>query len=73
MERVLITGMSGLIGGVLADELSKQYTLRALKRRPVAGVETVQADIAELSAIEPAFEAVDSVVHLAAVASPDAV
>ena len=34
--------------------------------RPVAGVTSFQADIADLVAIQPAFDGVDTVVHLAA-------
>ena len=61
MKRVLITGMSGLIGGLLRGHLERQggYRLRALNRRPVEGVECVQADIADLEAIRPAFEGID--------------
>jgi uronate dehydrogenase len=65
-RRVLITGMSGLIGGVLRRQLDGRCTLRALNRRPLAGVDCHQADIADLAAIEPAFAGVDAVVHLAA-------
>ena len=67
-KKVLITGMSGLIGGLLKDHLldSGGYELTALNRRSVDGVRTVQADIAELDAIQPAFEGQEVVVHLAA-------
>ncbi len=67
-KNVLITGMSGLIGGLLKDHLieSGGYDLTALNRRAVEGVRTVQADIADLDAIRPAFEGQDVVVHLAA-------
>ena len=67
-KNVLITGMSGLIGGLLKDHLleSGGYELTALNRRAVEGVRTVQADIADLDAIRPAFEGQDVVVHLAA-------
>ena len=44
--------------------------LSALNRRPVPGVECHQADIADLDAIRPAFEGIDVVVHLAAMAQP---
>ena len=47
-------------------ELSGKYTLRALNRRPVAGVECHLADLGDLDAIRPAFDGVDAVVHLAA-------
>ena len=65
---VLVTGMSGLIGGAVRKRLEGAYQLRALNRSEVAGVETVRADIADLEQIQPAFENVDTVVHLAAVA-----
>ncbi len=71
-RRILVTGMSGLIGSTLYRELGDRYAWVALNRRPMPGVETVQADIADLGAIRPAFEGVDSVVHLAANAQMDA-
>ena len=74
MKKVLITGMSGLIGGLMRRHLESigGYELSALNRRPVEGVECFQADIADLEAIKPAFEGKDSVVHLAAyLGSPD--
>ena len=72
MKKVLITGMSGLIGGILRRHLEGLggYRLSALNRRPVEGVDSVQADIADLEAIKPAFEGVDVVVHLAAYLGP---
>ncbi|MCH8296087.1 NAD(P)-dependent oxidoreductase [Candidatus Poribacteria bacterium] len=66
-KKVLITGMSGLIGGVVREQLEGKYTLSALNRRPLTGVECHQADITDLDAIQPAFDGVDVVVHLAAV------
>jgi nucleoside-diphosphate-sugar epimerase len=68
-KKVLVTGMSGLIGGLLKDHLLKKggYELTALNRRPVQGVRTVQADISDLEAIKPAFKGQDTVVHLSAV------
>ncbi len=68
MKKVLITGMSGLIGGILRAHLEKLggYELSALNRRSVEGVPCLQADIADLDAIRPAFRGVDAVVHLAA-------
>src|SRR5262245_9505561 len=65
-ETVLITGMSGLIGGALRRRLGPRYALRALNRTRIAGVECHQADIGDLSAIAPAFNGADHVVHLAA-------
>ncbi len=68
MQNILITGMSGLIGGILRFHLDSLggYQLTALNRRPVDGVRTVQADIGDLESIRPAFEGQDVVVHLAA-------
>ena len=65
-ERILVTGMSGLIGGVVRAELEGDYALSALNRSDVAGVQTWRADLADLDAIRPAFEGQDAVVHLAA-------
>ena len=68
MKKVLITGMSGLIGGILRSHLEAVggYELTALNRRQVEGVRTVQEDIGDLEAIRPAFDGQDVVVHLAA-------
>src|SRR5690606_33692886 len=70
--RVLVTGMSGLIGQAAHRLLGDKYTWRALNRRAIPEVETIQADIADLDAIRPAFDDVDVVVHLAAIAKVDA-
>jgi nucleoside-diphosphate-sugar epimerase len=64
--KVLITGMSGLIGGAVRRQLQDRCELAALNRRAVDGVTCHQADIADLDAIRPAFDGVDVVVHLAA-------
>ena len=74
MKKVLVTGMSGLIGGLLRDHLERLggYELSALNRRQVEGVPCLQADIAALEAIKPAFEGIDVVVHLAAYTGEDA-
>lgn len=66
MKKILITGMSGLIGGALRKRLEGSYALSALNRRPVAGVNCFQADISDLAAIRRAFEGQQTVVHLAA-------
>ncbi|MDF1515390.1 MAG: NAD(P)-dependent oxidoreductase [Anaerolineae bacterium] len=65
-KRILVTGMSGLIGGIAGRKLMKKYEVRALNRRDVPGVETFQADITDLEAIRPSFKDVDIVVHMAA-------
>lgn len=72
-QRILITGMSGLIGGLLKDHLAAQggYELSALNRSIVKDVPTHSADISDLSAIRPAFDNIDTVVHLAAYLGSD--
>ena len=67
-RHVLITGLSGLIGGALRTHVGDTYTLRALNRRPVPGLDAHQADLGDLAAIRPAFTGIDTVVHLAAAA-----
>ena len=73
MKQVLITGMSGLIGGILRRHLEGVggYELSALNRSPVEGVEWYQADIADLEAVEKAFAGKEIVVHLAAFLGSD--
>lgn len=73
MKKVLITGMSGLIGGILRRHLDSigGYELSALNRSPVEGVEWYQADIADLEAVEKAFARKEIVVHLAAFLGSD--
>ena len=68
MKKVLITGMSGLVGGVLRDHLQSRFELSALNRRNVPGVPCHTANIGDLDAIQPAFEGIDAVVHMAAFA-----
>ena len=63
--------MSGLIGGLVGRSLSSRCTLRALNRSPIDGVDTVQADINDLDAIRPAFDGIDTVVHMAAYLGDD--
>ena len=66
--KVLITGMSGLIGSLLKDYLldKRGYDLTGLNRSSVEGVKNHRADIAKLEDIKPAFVGQDVVVHLAA-------
>lgn len=63
---VLITGASGLIGRLTREHLGEKYELSALNRRPVDGIPCLQADIADLEAIRPAFQGVSTVLHLSA-------
>jgi nucleoside-diphosphate-sugar epimerase len=71
-KKVLVTGMSGLIGSAVREMLGGKYDLSALNRGDVPGVLCHRADIADLDAILPAFEGRETVVHLAAIARFDA-
>ena len=65
-KKVLITGASGMIGGLVLKNLGDKYEFSALNRRLVEGIPCVQADMSDLDAILPAFEGIDTVVHLSA-------
>ena len=69
-RKVLVTGMSGLVGGIVRKKLDGSHELRALNRSDVPGVACHQADIVSLEAIRPAFEGIDTVIHLAAALGP---
>jgi nucleoside-diphosphate-sugar epimerase len=63
---VLITGASGLIGGLVIRDLSDKYEFSGLSRRPVPGIPHTQADISDIEALRRASKGMDMVLHLAA-------
>ena len=63
---VLVTGASGLIGGLTLARLGDRYAFSGLSRRPVAGIPHTQADITDLAAVRGACAGMDMVLHLAA-------
>lgn len=65
-HNVLITGMCGLIGSAVRKSLESTNRLSALNRSAVDGIPTTQADLVDLEAIRPAFDGIDTVIHLAA-------
>ena len=69
--KVLITGASGLIAGLVLKHLSDKYEFSGLSRRPVAGIAHCQASITDAAAIRPAFTGMEMVLHLAAANGPD--
>ncbi len=64
--KVLITGASGLIGGLVLRDLGHKYAFHGLSRRPVAGIPHTLADITDFAAVRKASEGMDMVLHLAA-------
>ncbi|MBK8086323.1 MAG: NAD(P)-dependent oxidoreductase [Devosia sp.] len=64
--RVLVTGASGLIGGLVIRDLSSKYEFSGLSRRPVPGIPHTAADITDPVAIRKAMAGMDMVLHLAA-------
>lgn len=64
--KVLITGASGLIGGLVIRDLSEKYEFSGLSRRHVEGIPHTQADITDEKALREASSGMDMVLHLAA-------
>lgn len=60
-KKVLVTGGSGLIGGLVLRHLADKYDSSALNRGPVEGVPCTKADIAGFGAILPAFKNIHTV------------
>ena len=67
INKVLVTGASGLIGSDLIEAIKTSHEVRTYNRRFVPGYEGVQADINDNDALDSAMEGVHTVVHLAAV------
>ncbi len=71
IRNILVTGMSGLIGGVSGRVLAERgYNVSALNRQDVPGFPTTRASITDIDAIRPAFDGIDCVVHMAAYLGP---
>ncbi len=66
-SKILVTGMSGLIGGLVGRKFAETNVVTALGRSLVDGFPTTIADIGNgVEDILPALEGVDTVVHMAA-------
>ncbi len=65
-QSVLVTGLSGLIGTRLREEIGDQCELSALNRSLVAGIPTTQAQLTDEAALARAMTNMDTVIHLAA-------
>ena len=74
-KRVLVTGLSGLVGTALRSDFEDRYELSSLSRYGTDGMDdshNFKGNIAELDTIIPAFEGQHTVVHLAADRSANA-
>jgi NAD+ dependent glucose-6-phosphate dehydrogenase len=69
--KILITGMSGLIGSLLYTELYPRHEVQALCRSVLPNVDQVNESITDYEAILPAFRDVEVVVHLVAFRADD--
>jgi nucleoside-diphosphate-sugar epimerase len=69
----LVAGGSGIVGHSVAMELKRQgWSVRALARRPISGIETVTVDLTNRDAIAAALKAAYDTTHLFyAALSPD--
>lgn len=78
-QRVLVTGAAGTIGSVFCMAVRDRYRLRLADRVKIApswvavgGHEAIFFDIGDLDACHAACQGMDTVVHLAADANPEA-
>ena len=65
MKKILITGGAGLVGSILIEGLKNNFEIRILDQKAVEGIDSRVGDISNLESILPAFENIDTVVHLA--------
>ena len=65
MKKILITGGAGLVGSILIEGLKNNFEIRILDQKAVKGIDSRVGDISNLESILPAFENIDTVVHLA--------
>jgi thioester reductase-like protein len=73
LRRVLITGAAGRVGRLLTNAWRDRYDLSLTDIKPLPRRNRqrfVQADAADLNAVAPLCEGIDTVVHLAGVPSP---
>jgi hypothetical protein len=74
-KKVLVTGLSGLVGTALHSEFEERYELSSLSRYGTESLDDAhnfKGNIAKLDTMIPAFEGQHTVVHLAADRSANA-
>ncbi len=64
--KILITGIGGAIGTLVADALKADHDVRGIDIRRVDRPGAVVADLTDMQSVRPLFEGVDAVIHLAA-------
>jgi nucleoside-diphosphate-sugar epimerase len=65
-SKILVTGMSGLIGGFAGSKFAESNEVTALGRSHVEGFPTTVVDIGDgIDDILPALEGIDTVIHMA--------
>ena len=64
--RILLTGISGTVGSLLAPELGRDHEVFGVDLRPSDWPNSTQADLCDPNALPPIFEGMDVVIHLAA-------
>jgi NAD+ dependent glucose-6-phosphate dehydrogenase len=65
-SKILVTGMSGLIGGLAGRKFAESNEVTALGRSQVEGFPTTVVDIGDgIDDILPALEGIDTVIHMA--------
>ena len=72
-KTILITGANGRVGSALVkyiDSIGKPYTLR-LADLEITEARGIKVDVSDFASCKAACESVDTVIHLAGVASPD--
>jgi nucleoside-diphosphate-sugar epimerase len=69
-DRVLITGISGLVGRVLRWALADDYVVSGIDVRRIRGINSRVGNMAKMKTVRGAFDGVDLVIDLAADANP---
>jgi len=63
--KVLVTGASGLVGGLVLRDLADRYDFSGLSRHAVPGIPYTEAPITDREAVRTAVAGVEMVLHLA--------
>ena len=66
MKNVLITGMAGLVGSVIENNLRNHFSFSSLDLVDIPNVNSFKGNISNLESIKHAFKNQDAVIHLAA-------